>query len=95
MLPPTPATHPATAATMPDWSGQEMSRTEVFMRPGCAALAGNGTNGGDDGNRTHDLLLAKQALYQLSYVPEGQDERLSGENLVRHQDWLAVTTTID
>ena len=27
------------------------------------------TNGGDDGNRTHDLLLAKQALYQLSYVP--------------------------
>ena len=29
-------------------------------------------NGGDDGNRTHDLLLAKQALYQLSYVPERQ-----------------------
>ena len=27
-------------------------------------------SGGDDGNRTHDLLLAKQALYQLSYVPE-------------------------
>ena len=26
-------------------------------------------DGGDDGNRTHDLLLAKQALYQLSYVP--------------------------
>ena len=33
-------------------------------------VKGNGTaNGGDDGNRTHDLLLAKQALYQLSYVP--------------------------
>jgi hypothetical protein len=27
-------------------------------------------NGGDTGNRTPDLLLAKQALYQLSYVPE-------------------------
>ena len=26
---------------------------------------------GDTGNRTPDLLLAKQALYQLSYVPEG------------------------
>ena len=24
---------------------------------------------GDDGNRTRDLLLAKQALYQLSYFP--------------------------
>ncbi len=29
------------------------------------------TWGGDTGNRTPDLLLAKQALYQLSYVPEG------------------------
>ncbi len=28
-----------------------------------------GFGGGDDGNRTHDLLLAKQMLYQLSYVP--------------------------
>ena len=26
-------------------------------------------NGGDDGARTHDLLVANQALYQLSYVP--------------------------
>jgi hypothetical protein len=25
--------------------------------------------GGDNGIRTRDLLLAKQALYQLSYVP--------------------------
>ena len=24
---------------------------------------------GDDGDRTHDLRLAKPALYQLSYVP--------------------------
>lgn len=26
--------------------------------------------GGDDGTRTHDPLLAKQVLFQLSYVPE-------------------------
>ena len=26
-------------------------------------------SGGDDGARTHDLLVANQALYQLSYVP--------------------------
>ena len=25
--------------------------------------------GGDSEIRTHDLLLAKQALYQLSYIP--------------------------
>jgi hypothetical protein len=31
---------------------------------------GGGFDGGDTGNRTPDLLLAKQALYQLSYVPE-------------------------
>ncbi len=42
---------------MPEVSGHEMRRTVVF------------TTSGDDGNRTHDLLLAKQALYQLSYVP--------------------------
>jgi hypothetical protein len=26
---------------------------------------------GDDGDRTHDLRLAKPALYQLSYIPAG------------------------
>ena len=26
-------------------------------------------HGGDDGDRTHDLRLAKPALSQLSYVP--------------------------
>ena len=35
--------------------------------PGSSAT--RGFVGGDDGNRTHDLLLAKQMLYQLSYVP--------------------------
>ena len=28
------------------------------------------SGGGDDGTRTHDPLLAKQVLFQLSYVPE-------------------------
>jgi hypothetical protein len=29
----------------------------------------NGVDGGDDGTRTHDPLLAKQVLFQLSYIP--------------------------
>ena len=33
------------------------------------ALAGLGSLGGDDRARTGDLLLAKQALSQLSYTP--------------------------
>ncbi len=33
------------------------------------ADAGTGTVGGGDRNRTDDLLLAKQALSQLSYAP--------------------------
>ena len=41
-------------------------------------------SGGDDGNRTHDLLLAKQALYQLSYVPEGR-KRLSAVSADHHK----------
>ncbi len=33
-------------------------------------LLGNiALNGGGDRNRTRDILLAKQALYQLSYAP--------------------------
>ena len=32
-------------------------------------------HGGDSGIRTRDLLLAKQALYQLSYVPAFYAER--------------------
>ena len=36
-------------------------------------------NGGDDGDRTHDLRLAKPALSQLSYVPE-KNNRPSGDS---------------
>ena len=37
-------------------------------------------SGGDEGNRTPDIYLAKVALCQLSYVPEGslQDSRTAG-----------------
>ena len=31
-----------------------------------------GVNGGGDGDRTHYLLHAMQALYQLSYAPIGE-----------------------
>ena len=32
-------------------------------------MVGIWENGGDDRNRTCDILLAKQTLYQLSYIP--------------------------
>ena len=37
------------------------------------------SSGGDDGDRTHDLRLAKPALSQLSYVPE-KNNRPSGDS---------------
>src|SRR5262245_40531502 len=39
-----------------------LTRVDVVTRP---------TSGGD-GNRTHYLLHAMQALYQLSYAPDGE-----------------------
>ena len=38
------------------------------------AAAGKIKNGGAEGTRTHDILLAKQALYQLSYGPLGTEQ---------------------
>ena len=38
-----------------------------LLLPSLEALA----SGGDDGNRTHDPLLAGQVLSQLSYTPIG------------------------
>jgi hypothetical protein len=37
--------------------------------PRCSRPLTWGAGGGDDGTRTHDPLLAKQALFQLSYIP--------------------------
>ena len=47
------------------WPGVRAARSEDYASDLAIDL------GGDTGNRTPDLLLAKQALYQLSYVPEG------------------------
>ena len=40
-------------------------------------------NGGDDGNRTHDIYLAKVALCQLSYVPLREALRYRTDCVVR------------
>ena len=37
----------------------------------CSRFQGSRHLGGDDGNRTHDPLLAGQVLSQLSYTPKG------------------------
>ena len=47
------------------------------------------TDSGDDGIRTHDFLLAKQALCQLSYVPERIKPT---ERDDRHDNDIAVVT---
>ena len=47
--------------------------------------------GGDDGDRTHDLRLAKPALYQLSYVPGASMLPTWAQSSVR--DLGAVLTT--
>ena len=49
------------------WHDQEWERPDQGIMPLTWPFLG-----GDTGNRTPDLLLAKQALYQLSYVPEGR-----------------------
>src|SRR5690606_11797301 len=40
-------------------------------------LVDQALRGGDDGNRTHDLRLAKPPLCQLSYVPVSGSHRVS------------------
>ena len=49
------------------------------MKPGRDVLARR-IHGGDDGDRTHDLRLAKPALSQLSYIPIGKNKRPSGDS---------------
>jgi hypothetical protein len=43
-------------------------------------------NGGDGRNRTDDPLLAKQVLYQLSYIPNLSERLDSDFAALRHQD---------
>lgn len=51
------------------WPWKAGDRLELGMGPrdGIAVWAGDG--GGDEETRTPDPLLAKETLYQLSYVP--------------------------
>ena len=53
-------------------SGQAIVRDDDDRIPGqsrCHTVAAQWKYSGDERDRTVDLLLAKQALYQLSYVP--------------------------
>ena len=43
--------------------------TPIIHAVGWKPFGGWDGIGGDEGTRTPDILLAKQALYQLSYVP--------------------------
>jgi hypothetical protein len=53
----------------------------------CPTLAG-----GDDGTRTHDLLVANQALYQLSYVPgKGRPSTLERDRANGWPRWIRTT----
>ena len=46
--------------------------------------------GGDDGNRTHDLFIANEALCQLSYIPDCSKRSPPGEDrstYLCHEEW--------
>ena len=45
---------------------------------GCPGRAAAGGGGGDEETRTPDPLLAKEMLYQLSYVPQAPEGRVVG-----------------
>jgi integrase len=68
------------AATLPPQRPSERPSGTFVARTGRAGSGGAGrrarggrcpgrVGGGDDGTRTHDPLLAKQVLFQLSYIP--------------------------
>ena len=51
----------------PTTSCMRSKRSPIELHPQRATIVAK--NGGDNRNRTGDLLLAKQALSQLSYTP--------------------------
>ncbi len=57
--------HAPTAPTDPE---KTKTQTHDVGSGHCRCLATS--QGGDDGNRTHDLFIANEALCQLSYIPE-------------------------
>ena len=52
-------------------AGPSITRTEHHAEKKRTAPQHGSFRNGDEGTRTPDILLAKQALYQLSYVPAG------------------------
>ena len=68
-----PGLEPGTSSLSEKRSNQLSYAPETFQEPSPKAFGfGNFhifTIGGAEGIRTHDILLAKQALYQLSYGP--------------------------
>src|SRR5712692_5968867 len=56
----------------------------------CGSAMWFGKRSGDDGTRTHDPLLAKQVLYQLSYVPDNQALTANRQFLTEKLDKHAV-----
>ena len=46
--------------------------TDQWIAP--AVMSGSAAGGGDEETRTPDPLLAKEMLYQLSYVPQAPQE---------------------
>ena len=59
-----------------------LSGPAPLHQPGARALSGS-FFGGDEGNRTPDIYLAKVALCQLSYVPVGAQGDHDGEGCYR------------
>lgn len=51
-------------------------------------------NGGADGNQTHDLIIANDALYQLSYSPQFFKKHLAKKYLYRNSARLDASLTM-
>ena len=65
---------------------------------GSRGLRGRGARSGASRDRTGDLLLAKQALSQLSYGPSGSECRATGATekaLERRSGWLEKTLLVE
>ena len=73
-----------TCSPSPDGSGARPRNAppERFV-----PLRGTGLTGGADRDRTDDLLLAKQALSQLSYGPAGQIPAIGSRRIAEWRAW--------
>ena len=71
------------------WSVTSRSRARISDRMGLAARR----DGGDEETRTPDPLLAKEMLYQLSYVPELR-QRSGGRFWTRTRDLCLIRAVL-